>query len=496
MARGRTDPYRVSPWTERLVQRIPDPARWTLWVPVGMVIKLITVCVLLAAGSTGNGEAGQLGTMGGDSSSYFDPIGSILRGGDHAPDVRMPGYGAAYLLARTVSSPPATYDVLVVLQLLLGAVAMYILGRMAYRLTGSRAAFALTILLHALSISVQWYDVMMLTESFATSALILFLDRCLTWTRTGERAALVIAGLWLTWAIFLKPVLAPLPAVVLLAIWYARGQYPDHMRNAFLFLLPLILIDGSWVVRNAVKYDGIYPLTRTLFVSDDHPDPKLSASKFVIAFGGDMVFWVDPRAEVRFFNVGNDQVPGKTNAQEIELPTRIMTSAYNLDSLKMISDRILAMKARSFPAELREQETDRINTTLHRYRSVFIQEHPFQYHVVSRLCALTTFLDQTGDPVPYSKTFAQLPLRLKALKLFHIAMHWATLLFGVIGSILWWRSGRSRTFARILAPIIPFGLLIFPIGLRFSEHRYLVPFIPLLLLAAIVGSWSRLANRT
>lgn len=479
-----------------LIESVPHPRRWAIWSTISLLVKLLILWVLVSYGKVGLGDAGILGTTAGDTSGYFEPIESLLRGGNYAPDVRMPGYGVVYLLARSVSPIPRVFDILVALQLLLASVSMYLLARMVFRITASRSLFLLTLGVYAMTISVHWYDAVLLTESFATSAMILFLDRFLVWCRSGGGRALVLSGLWITWAIFLKPVLAPVPGIVLLGIWYARTNHPNYIRNSFAFLIPLIVMDGAWIVRNALEHGGIHPLTRTLFVSEVDPDPKLFASRFVIAFGGDMVWWADREAEVRFFNVGNDQVPGHTNATEVILPDRIMTSAYNSDSLRALSERILALKDPSLPDDLRSMETERINAKLEHYLTVFIAEHPFQYHVLSRIKALANFLKQSGNPAAYMATFGDLPIAWKGLKLFHMGLHYSTLFLGLAGAVFWWRSGRDRPFAVVATLIVPFGILIFPIGLRFSEHRYLVPFIPYLLLAAFVGFWCKYARRS
>ena len=480
----------------RFTARIPDPERWPFWLFVTLCIKVLTLGVLLSTHGPDHNGAGRLGLFWGDTPGYFVPIESLLENGNYTPDLRMPGYGALYLLVRLVSTPPGTYDVIIILQVLLAAWSMYVLSRLTYRLSGSRAVFLITLVTYAVSISVQWYDIMLMTESFVTSALILFLDRYHTWHRARDPKALLIAGCWLTWAIFLKPVLAPVAGIVLLGIWISRSGRTALLRDAFIFLLPLIVIDGAWMVRNWIHHQQLIPLTRTLFVSEDHPDPKLAASRFVLAFGGDIVWWVDPQAELRFFNVGNDQIPGQTNATSIHLPERIMTSAYDLDSLAALSQRILLLKDPSLPAETVERASAEINAELDRYRIAFITEHPIQYHVQSRWLALVRFLKQSGNPIAYRLTFAEMPFPLKVIKLFHIALHWCTILLGVIGAVFWWRGSTVRGFVVVPVLLVPFGLLIFPLVLRFSEHRYFVPFIPFLLIAAVVGLHSRFFKHT
>lgn len=480
----------------RLIRSLPEPENWRSWLMVTLVVKVATILLFLGLGVIGFGDTGLLGVWWNDAPTYFDPIESLLHGGDYEPDVRLPGYGAVYMLLRLVTEPPLTYDGLVVLQTLLGAVSMYVLARLVFRLTGSKRMFLLMLVVYVVSVSVQWYDAVMLTESFCASALIFFMDRWLRWHRTGKPSPLYFAGLWLTWAIFLKPVLAPVVGFVLLALWLARLQRGGWMKNALVFLMPLMVVDGAWIIRNALRHGSFAPLTRTLYADSDDPGPELRAAEFVIAFGGDLVWWGDPKAEVRFFNTGKDQLPGHTNAAEIVLPERILTSAYTMDTLRATAAEILTLKQPGIPEDELAQRNKVISARFERWTQAFIQEHPVQYHVLSRLLALRRYVIQTGNPVAYAQTFREMPIHYKALKLFHIGLHYSTMLLGLVGGWLWLRRRQDRALALVPVLLVPFGILIFPIALRFSEHRYLVPFIPFMLLCAMVGLHMRRESST
>jgi hypothetical protein len=479
----------------RIPGTLPDPERWRFWLSITLVLKGATLFLLLHIGAIGMGDAGMLGVWWSDAPTYFEPIDSLLAGGDYLPDLRLPGYGVVYFLVRLFTEPPLTYDVLVVLQTLVAAFSMYVLPRSVYRITGSKALFLATLLLYAASISVHWYDAVMLTESLCASSMIFFIDRWERWYRTGSRAALVFSGLWLTWAIFLKPVIAPVFALALIALWMARAERGAFLRNALLILAPLILLDGAWILRNAIRYGEFSPIARRMYTGSINPTPEFRATQFVIAFGGDCTWWTHPNAEIRFFNVGHDQLPGATNASSIVLPERIMTSIYNVDTLRATSVEILALKDPAVTNEFRDTRNKLINARFERWTEAFIKEHPVQYHFLTKLIALRRFVVQTGNPVVYAQTFREMPWYLKATKLFHLALHWATLLGGFVGGYIWLRRGPSVPLAILPVLIVPFGTLVFSLVLRLSEHRYLVPFIPVMLLCTIVGyHYSR--NRT
>ncbi|MBS1581328.1 MAG: hypothetical protein JST66_03915, partial [Bacteroidetes bacterium] len=109
------------PWYDR----IPAPERARFWMPVALAVKAVSLAIWLSIGATGTSGAGRLAMLAGDTPGYLDPITSLLRGEGYVPDLRMPGYGAAYLPVRLIAAPPQAYDLLVLLQLATSAVALY-----------------------------------------------------------------------------------------------------------------------------------------------------------------------------------------------------------------------------------------------------------------------------------------------------------------------------------------------------------------------------------
>ncbi|MDQ2771654.1 MAG: hypothetical protein M3Y54_14280 [Bacteroidota bacterium] len=145
-------------------------------------LRLALVALLHIGHSTGGpGSGAAFAVWGGDTFSYLDPVENLFRHDTYAQDLarletyagRMPGYGVVYGALRLGLAPGGAADAVVALQLLLSLYALYCLGRLAQAATRHPAAFKWTVLLFAANTFTTVFDIRLLTESFAISALII-----------------------------------------------------------------------------------------------------------------------------------------------------------------------------------------------------------------------------------------------------------------------------------------------------------------------------------
>src|SRR5580693_8486867 len=120
---------------------LKDPESPWFWLTLALIVKGIFPFIWLFHSPPPNDVPGFWGGIGGDTSSYIDPIDNFLKFGMYIPDFRMPGYGAVYLIFRLFVSKPAALNCLLILQYLLASLSVYIVSLTAKRIFESNTVF-------------------------------------------------------------------------------------------------------------------------------------------------------------------------------------------------------------------------------------------------------------------------------------------------------------------------------------------------------------------
>ncbi len=271
----------------------------------------------------------------GDTMSYFEPIIHLLEQGSYSPDYRMPGYGFLFYGFFLLShSQEASFFLIVLLQFILTGMAYGLIAQMVFELTGSRKFYALSFLL----MEVNYYllfDSYLSTESIATSLLILISYLCF---RPGRFP--LFMGLAVCWLIFLKSIFC----LLFIPLGFYLLQKKLSKRFFLLLLIPLVLIEGSWILRNAIKFHAFVPLTYQTFYPEGQYGSIYgfqSIQEIIRAYGGSHQFWrMDSEAAWYFSGGFADPVfiqgipyPNFKEEQFVKPNPRFMTSQMNLDSL-------------------------------------------------------------------------------------------------------------------------------------------------------------------
>ena len=100
-----------------------------------------------------------------DTASYLEPIENLLKYGNYFNDFRMPGYGWLYYILRFVFDERLALDALLITQVILSALSVYVLARIAYLVFKRKSFFYITFGLYLVSTFVSIYDIKLLTES-------------------------------------------------------------------------------------------------------------------------------------------------------------------------------------------------------------------------------------------------------------------------------------------------------------------------------------------
>ena len=159
-----------------------------------------------------------------------------------------------------------------------------------------------------------------------------------------------------------------------------------------------------------------------------------------------------------------------------------------MDSLSALSERIRRLEQGGMAPADSLAERDAINERFDHYAELYKEKAPFRYHVTSRLLMLRHLVWQHGTESLIILPLAQLPLWAKLFKLLQIGFYVFTFTFGFFGCLITlWNWRRSIALIQVWVPLIVLYLVVvFPIGLRMCEWRYMAHPFPFALLMGII----------
>ena len=419
-----------------------------------------------------------------DSWEYINTVESWLRGSGWDPDHRLPGYAVIYLMFRWLLERPIAGDALVVFQLITAVLAAWCIAREAAHASKRSALFWPLYLLLLFTAFHAVTENNLINESLTTSALMFHWTFYSRFRRSGSTPWLIISGFFIMLSIFLRPIYGPLLAVVPLIELFRVGRpFGRRVVWAFLFVLPFLISDGIWTVRNYREYGGFHPLT-----NHGPYNPVFSATPYyaviwyVQAYGGHCYWW-DPIADMRWFGYEPD-AGGGTNRSipgVPEPPEDAYTSICTKDSLAGLA---IDLRKTRLPGKTKEQIDSTAKSMMakaRRFRVAYAREHPFHYQVVSRLRLLKHQCIHSGTNSLFRRPFAELATLEKVYKLLQSAIYWWVLVVGMLGGIVLAMRVRRDPIMAVLGIMAVYGVLACPWIMRMAEIRYLIPVFPLLI---------------
>ncbi|MFN3875686.1 MAG: hypothetical protein ACK4L7_07225 [Flavobacteriales bacterium] len=373
---------------------------------------------------------------------------------------------------------------LVVLQWLLSGLSAYVLALLAWRLTGRHLSGLIVFAVFLVSAYSAWYDVVIGSDSLATSALILHAWLLHRATTSQRRDRLLLAGFLLAWLVFLRPitVLLLIPSAFLTWLYWPGSA---RWRMAILVLVPFLALDSAWVLRNWKVNGRFRPLTNQGYQPDYFmQEIRGHAMLFLQGYGGDYIWW-NTGSDIRWFGIWTGGAPVDDEGRRAkEPPPYAYVEGYNRDSLVQLSERIRHITSGTLHGEDSLRAVREVNAAFDRYAALYREKAPFQYHVMSRLRMFRNLMAQHGTESMILRAFSSLPLGLKLFKLLQsgIFLFMYGLFWPALPAFAWfWR--REPSLLRILIPVTALYMtLIFPLGLRMCEWRYLVHQFPFVLM--------------
>ena len=425
------------------------------------------------------------GVEGGDTPSYFTPIDSLINGNGYQPDLRMPGYGLIYLLLRLFTTEPGAGLVIIFLQLFLGALSCVALMNIAEMMGLGQRWQRLTFWLSALCPQLAFLDVQLVTESFCSSALIFSIFHVLAHLKRPSNANMIVAGLWLTWAIFLRPVYAiALPLIAAGLLLKNTGHVRRPIHHVLFLFLPFIVFDGAWTWRNWTVHQQLRPLANSLYYPEFKEAPTYAIFQYLQCYGGNQAWW-DPRADIRWFNVREGVMGrhGRLADNNVEPPPVAFSARCTRDSLLALANDMAQWSDSTTSAAMRSEINARAIARSQRLVRYFREDRPVIYHVWSRIRLLGSQLRRAGLNDLFESHFRGDPFYAPLIVAFNDAWYWIIMPLGAFGAL---RGILDRkTVNPVIAVVLIASLLVHPFVFRMCEGRYILCMYPFLLLMAM-----------
>lgn len=426
---------------------------------------------------------------GGDTFSYIFPVDNLVAKGVYAADInrletyagRMPGIGIIYLFFRLFLDRNNSMIAFCVFQFLLSFVGLYYTGKLVKLLTASVVAANLSMLLYAMSTYLLTYEVVVLTESLAATCMVIgtyFLVDIILNNKEDQLLRVASGGFFYGWAVFLRPFLALIFAfafcVFLASLIKKHGLNVRSMvRYGFFFLLPFLAIDGLWIVRNWSYYHRIVPLQSNIWAGYNHSASYKELVSFTAALGYEATFWdkASPMAWFKEKELAAANFPWK----ETDLTTN-----YNSDSLQKV--RVVFQQLPFMAAQTANTAgVDlKLARTVHAYKESYKKERSFRYYIVNPLKHFWILVFKYGTASLFNKSFSELNLLFKVIKLAASFFYFTLVSVGIIGSLFFWR---GNFYALLLTRVVVvFVLLFFCLIFKQPEHRYFTVAYPFVLI--------------
>lgn len=474
-----------------LYTNLPKPDKWKIWLFIALLVKT-SFFLFKVFGESKFLNTTYLNTFasdGGDSTSYIEPIENLITFGNYLDDYRMPGYGWLYFLLRLFLPISSSLNVLVILQLVLSVLSVYILAQISLLLFKKQSYFYFTFLLYGISTFVSLYDHVLLTESFCTSSLIFSFYFLLK--SENSKSNSLLTGLFITWCIFLRPVLAPLLILFSLYVLCKNRKATLNLlaynwKMFFIFILPFLIIDGLWTARNFHKYNRIYPLTKSVYYPETEESYFGSLIRFMNAYGGSIVWW-EPGSDITFFRPAPGYIKKKI---EVKPPQYIYTSKFNFDSLVVVKNLIDELNNPLTENRSKSIITANVKRMLDSYSTSIKDEKPYLYYIFSRFRVMKSFFVHSGTYNLFQKCSFELNKFELFIKIFYSLLYVWVALLGFFGCFLLFVSGIKNIDYLLLSTVGLYIALVFPFLLKMDESRYFVPGYPFFVLAGVFASIS------
>jgi hypothetical protein len=459
-----------------------DPSQKWFWLFLALLIKTIPFLLLLHNKPI-NDIPGFWGGAQGDASSYLGPIENFVKYGNYNPDFRMPGYGIVFYPLLLLFSLSVSSNIMIIIQLIVASASVYYLALCAKNIFPNTRIFYIVFYLYLISYYSNFYDAYIQTESFCISALIFASYFFSEYYLKNTKRSLLYTALLVCWVVFLRPVYLPIPFLFAgLIVLNKKITLSTRFKNTVLVLLPFLICDGAWVIRNYNVHKKFIPLT----ISALYPYTATSYLQPLLEFGQSWGGWAHITDDIgKSLNWFDYDYPGRIKPTHIDsLPDDIFTSQFNRDSLIHVKRLIEALQNPNIDRMTEKIYQNELRSKLTSYRQSIIHEQPFNYYILAtaRLTWIFLYGPETMDYLERGKvspTFGPIVIA------FNKTFYYLITILGFVGALILVIKGLKGNYLYFLMSLIPlYVLIVHPIILRYTYNRFLMPAYPFLIVCS------------
>ena len=195
-----------------------------------------------------------LGYFTHDSAEYYDSMNSFYENGNYSPDIRMPGLGIIFLLLRGFFAKNLVLNIILILQWLISALAIYSLALTISRMVKKESVFYFVFFIFIFTHYVYLWNNFLLSESLCMSFFIFAIYYLNRFLELDKNKYLFFAGLFFTWSVFIRPVFLLFYgiAAIFLLVYFIRKKhgFKSILLHGIVFLMLFCVLDSVWIIRN------------------------------------------------------------------------------------------------------------------------------------------------------------------------------------------------------------------------------------------------------
>ena len=463
------------------------------WIAAALCIRVCILAFFLHSAKQAFPEKqiGKIGLKQNDYEYFMGPVDQYFEKGmfqyEHSPGKpfagRMPGYSLPYMLLRFLFDKETALFSLFLLQILLSAISVYVIGLVAEKLIRNKNAFFLSFFLFACSAHTTIFDIYSLAESFSVSAICFFLFFIFKYFDHRKTVYLLLSGFFITWAIFLRPFLGTMLVIFPLALLlYDRNNFSpaNFIKIGALFFIPFIICESAWIYRNYIIMNRFIPLETSLSESygemGAYRTSAISIRKMIDAWGGESAEFDEGREGDWFHHVPQEK------AADYIFSDYVFNSSFNKDSLLLLKKDFNA----SIDTLLSERERDSLNkrasTIALRYADNYKHDNLFRYYFINPVKRFQrlVFYNTTGMlPLP---RFDQMNVIQKTAKLFYFFLYFFVTIFGIAGTLVFFFSQKKLNAPAFILTIFPWLVALTLVAYGVIGFRYYINTYPVFII--------------